>query len=282
MSIDLHCHSRVSDGSLGVDELLSIAKRRRLTAIAITDHDAVVGSTRAAIIGKRLEVDVLPGVEFSAFDPQRGQKVHLLGYLCDFPDRLEGMCRRINQSRRAAATEMIRKVLRYYPIVPESITRCSSGSTTVYKQHIMHALMDAGHTDAIYGEVYDKLFSPETGCAYVAMEYPDVREVAELIHSAGGLAVLAHPAAYHNEALMEELAEEGVLDGIEAWHPNHSPEQTEQLKAFAAERKLCVTGGSDFHGMYSSVAHPLGNSDIPEDIPQRLRTYKLRRQKAER
>lgn len=276
MSIDLHCHSRISDGSLGVEELLGIARRRHLTAIAVTDHDAVVGSTRAAILGKRLGIEVIPGVEFSVWDATRENKAHLLGYLYDSPDRLEGLCRQINLSRRAAAVEMTRKVLRYYPIVPESITRCASGSTTIYKQHIMHALMDAGHTDSIYGEVYDKLFSPEGGCAYVRMEYPDVREAAQLIRSAGGLAVLAHPAAYHNEALMEELTAEGLLDGIEVWHPDHSPEDVTRLLAFAETHGLLTTGGSDFHGMYSRTARPLGNSEVPEDIPQKMRQYKSR------
>ena len=276
MSIDLHCHSRISDGSLGVEELLGIARRRHLTAIAVTDHDAVVGSTRAAILGKRLGIEVIPGVEFSVWDATRENKAHLLGYLYDSPDRLEGLCRRINLSRRAAAVEMTRKVLRYYPIVPESITRCASGSTTIYKQHIMHALMDAGHTDSIYGEVYDKLFSPEGGCAYVRMEYPDVREAALLIRSAGGLVVLAHPAAYHNEALMEELTAEGLLDGIEVWHPDHSPEDVTRLLAFAETHGLLTTGGSDFHGMYSRTARPLGNSEVPEDIPQKMRQYKSR------
>ena len=276
MSIDLHCHSRISDGSLGVEELLGIARRRHLTAIAVTDHDAVVGSTRAAILGKRLGIEVIPGVEFSVWDAIRENKAHLLGYLYDSPDRLEGLCRRINLSRRAAAVEMTRKVLRYYPIVPESITRCASGSTTIYKQHIMHALMDAGHTDSIYGEVYDKLFSPEGGCAYVRMEYPDVREAALLIRSAGGLVVLAHPAAYHNEALMEELTAENLLDGIEVWHPDHSPEDVTRLLAFAETHGLLTTGGSDFHGMYSRTARPLGNSEVPEDIPQKMRQYKSR------
>ena len=276
MSIDLHCHSRISDGSLGVEELLGIARRRHLTAIAVTDHDAVVGSTRAAILGKRLGIEVIPGVEFSVWDATRENKAHLLGYLYDSPDRLEGLCRRINLSRRAAAVEMTRKVLRYYPIVPESITRCASGSTTIYKQHIMHALMDAGHTDSIYGEVYDKLFSPEGGCAYVRMEYPDVREAALLIRSAGGLVVLARPAAYHNEALMEELTAENLLDGIEVWHPDHSPEDVTRLLAFAETHGLLTTGGSDFHGMYSRTARPLGNSEVPEDIPQKMRQYKSR------
>ena len=109
MSIDLHCHSRISDGSLGVDELLSIARRRHLTAVAVTDHDAVVGSTRAVILGKRMGIDVIPGVEFSTRDTARGNKAHLLGYLFDSPDRLEGLCRRVNLSRRTAANEMIRR-----------------------------------------------------------------------------------------------------------------------------------------------------------------------------
>ncbi len=74
MSIDLHCHSRISDGSLGVDELLSIARRRHLTAVAVTDHDAVVGSTRAVILGKRMGIDVIPGVEFSTRDTAEATK----------------------------------------------------------------------------------------------------------------------------------------------------------------------------------------------------------------
>lgn len=69
----------------------------------------------------------------------------------------------------------------------------------------MHALMDAGYADSIYGELYQKLFSPETGSALVEPEYPDVKEVLELIHSAGGIAVLAHPVPYRNEELLEEL-----------------------------------------------------------------------------
>ena len=81
---------------------------------------------------------------------------------------------------------MVRKVMRYYPITPELIVKCATGSTNIYKQHIMHALMDAGYADSIYGELYQKLFSPETGSALVEPEYPDVKEVLELIHSAGG------------------------------------------------------------------------------------------------
>ena len=259
MAIDLHCHSRMSDGSMGIEEMIATAKRRGLTAIAITDHDAIAGATRAVMIGKRQGIEVLPGIEFSATDPRTKGKV---------------------AGRRTAAAEMIRRVLRYYPIVPESITRCAAGSTAIFKQHIMHALMDAGYTDSIYGEVYDKLFSPTGGCARVAIPYPDVRTVIDLIHSAGGLAVIAHPAAYHNEDLMEELTACGLLDGIEAWHPDHSPETAAQLADFAAQHGLVATGGSDFHGMYAKSHRPLGNSDVPPETVRLLTNYKNKKRRA--
>ena len=278
MAIDLHCHTKISDGSMGIDELLSTAKRRGIAALAITDHDAIAGATRAVIAGKRLGIDVIHGVEFSAYDKQRGRRVHVLGYLCDYPDRLEGMCRRISTARRSAATEMVRKVLRYYPIIPESIARCASGSSAIYKQHIMHALMDAGYAVSIFGETYDKLFNRENGYAYVEIDYPDVREVIDLIHSAGGLAVLAHPYTYHSEDLMAELVNEGKLDGIEVWRPTHSQEEIDALIAFAEQHALLMTGGSDFHGMYAKTARPLG-CQAPDDTVQKMRAYKAQKKR---
>lgn len=279
MALDLHCHTRISDGSMGIEELIATAKRRGLSAIAVTDHDAMAGATRAVMIGKRQGIEVVPGVEFSAMDNARGQKVHILGYLCDSPDRLEGLCRKISAERRTAAAEMIRKVLRYYPIVPESITRCAAGSTTIYKQHIMHALMDAGYAPSIYGDIYDKLFSPENGCARVSRSYPDAYEIIDLIHSAGGVAVIAHPAAYHNEALLEELTEKKLIDGVEVWHPSHSEDEVRDLAAFAASHGLVATGGSDFHGMYSRTPRPLGNSQVPEDTVRLLINCKNKRRR---
>lgn len=278
MAIDLHCHTKISDGSMGIDELLATAKRRGITALAVTDHDAIAGATRAVIAGKRIGIDVIHGVEFSAFDNKRGRRVHILGYLCDYPDRLEGMCRQTSAARRAAATEMVRKVLRYYPIIPDSIARCASGSSAIYKQHIMHALMDAGYATSIFGEVFDKLFNRENGCAYVAIDYPDVYEIIDLIHSAGGLAVLAHPYTYHSEELMEELNAAGKLDGIEVWRPTHSEEQVAALTAFAEQHNLLMTGGSDFHGMYAKTARPLG-CQAPEDTVQKMRAYKAQKKR---
>lgn len=258
---------------MGIEELIAVAKRRGLSAISVTDHDTTAAATRAVVIGRRQELTVIHGVEFSTFDTQRGRKAHILCYLCDTPDRLEGMCRRTNDSRKKAAMAMVRKVMRYYPITPDLIVKCATGSTNIYKQHIMHALMDAGYADSIYGELYHTLFAPKRGAALVDMEYPDTREVLDLIHSAGGVAVLAHPAAYHNEDLMEELIPLG-LDGVEVWHPDHSAEDNERLLEFARRHHLLATGGTDFHGMYSAVPRSLGSVQVEDSYISALLSYK--------
>ena len=277
MASDLHCHTKISDGSLGIEELIGIAKRRGLSAISVTDHDTTAGATRAVIVGNRQGVRVIHGVELSTTDTKRGnQRAHLLCYLCDHPDRLEGLCHRIGENRRAAGLEMVRKVMRYYPITPELVVKCSTGSTNIYKQHIMHALIDAGYAASFYGDVYQKLFSRDGGCARVEIEYPDTREVLAAIHEAGGIAVLAHPPVYHSEELLEELVALG-LDGVEVWHPKHTDEQTEKLLQFAKDNALVTTGGSDFHGMYASSARPLGSVAVPDDCADNLVAYKERK-----
>lgn len=274
MAIDLHCHTKLSDGSMGIEDLIAVAKRRNLAAVAVTDHDTMAAAVRAVTIGRRQGMTVIHGVEFSTWDTPRKRKAHILCYLCDKPDRLESLCRRVGDSRKKAALEMVRKIMRYYPITPELIYKCASGSTAIYKQHIMHALMEAGYADSIYGEVYDKLFSKENGCIQTQVDYPDTREVLELIHSAGGIAVLAHPLLYHNEELLEELTEVGLLDGVEAYHPSSDEKGIDELLTYAAQYHLLVTGGSDFHGMYSSTPRPLGSVSVPDTCVDALLAYK--------
>lgn len=272
MASDLHCHTKISDGSMGIEDLIAMAKRRGITTLSVTDHDTTAGATRAVIIGKRQGLHIIHGVEFSTADPQRDGKAHLLCYMCDTPDRLEGLCRQIGDRRKKAANDMVRRVMRYYPITPEMVVRCATGSTNFYKQHIMHALMDAGYADSIFGDTYKKLFGKE-GVARVEIEYPDVREVIDLIHSAGGIAVLAHPYLYKNEELLEELSEKG-LDGVEVWHPSHSEEQVAALHDFATQKGLLMTGGSDFHGMYTRTTRALGSTACPDEHVEALIRYK--------
>ena len=275
MACDLHCHTRISDGSMGIEELITLSKRRGLSAISVTDHDTTAGATRAVVIGRRQEMTVVHGVEFSTRHKASGQKAHLLCYACETPDRLEKLCRRISELRKKASTDMVRRVMRYYPISPDMVVRCASGSTNIYKQHIMHALMDAGYTDSIYGDVYNKLFGTQ-GAARVEIDYPDTLDVLAEIHDAGGIAVLAHPAIYQNECIVEELSAAG-LDGLEIWHPAHDEKTVIALEALADANGLLKTGGSDFHGMYSRSIRPLGCVTAPDECLQALLSFKAKR-----
>ena len=116
----------------------------------------------------------------------------------------------------------------------------------------MHALMEAGFTTGIYGPLYDKLFHPEQGSCYVETEYPDVYKVLNLIHSSGGIAVFAHPHIYNSFDLLQELCEKRLIDGIEVWHGKATQDDEAQLQEMCDTYHLIPTGGSDFHGMYSS------------------------------
>lgn len=283
MSIDLHCHTKLSDGSLGIDDLIMVAKKSGMTAIAITDHDSLAGTRRGQMIGERLGIQVIPGVEFSAYDSKRGNRVHILCYLPEFPDRLEGLCRKISNARKRAGQFMILKAAQRYPITPDFVIRCASGSTNIYKQHIMHALVECGYTTEIFGELYHELFSPESDKNIISkIEYPEPAEIIEAIHEAGGIAVLAHPGWYDNfELLEEELIPLGI-DGVEVWHPKNSESDRERLISAAKKNKLLMTGGSDFHGAYNEVPTQIGACTMPKeefDLFLKYQAKKKRQQK---
>ena len=276
MSGDLHCHTRLSNGSMGIDDIIALAKAASVETLAITDHDCLAANVRAKIIGERNDIRIIPGVELSATDAETGNEVSILCYLADFPERIEGLCHKNNLARKRASQYMMIKVAQRYPVNAELIKKCASGSTNMYPEHIMHALMDCGFADKIHGEVWEKLFSPENeNNIYVKPQFADMKEVMETIHAAGGIAVLAHPSAYEDETLIPRLMEMG-LDGIEVWHPDATAEQTEMLYAFAKKNHLLMTGGSDFCGMYNKYPVTIGTCSTPKNQVNELISYKAK------
>jgi len=264
---------------MGIDDLIILAKKQGVNNIAITDHDCLAGTVRGRLIGERHGVTVIPAVEFSSTDTKRGKKVHILCYLSDSPDRLEGLCRRNLTARKRASQYMAIKVAQRYPATPELIVKCASGSTNIYKQHIMHALMECGITDQIFGNLYDELFSEESDTNIIVnAKFPDPVEILAAIHDAGGIAVLAHPCLFDSMELLEELIPLG-LDGVEVWHPQCSKEQTSVLQAIAVKNNLLMTGGSDFHGMYSKGKLTLGDVLTPDEQMTSLLNYKARQRR---
>lgn len=279
MGGDLHCHTKLSDGSLGIEDLITLAKKRGIETIAITDHDCLAGTVRGKIIGDRFGIQVIPGVELSATDKETKKQVHILCYLPEFPDRLEGLCHRNSLARKKAAHYMMLQVAKRYPVTAEFIVKCATGSTNIYTQHIMQALMECGFTREIHGELYHKLFDKSVpGNILVIPKYPDITEVLTAVHDAGGIAVLAHPYFSDNMDSLPRLLENG-LDGIEVWHPSATEEQQVQLKKLATKHKLLMTGGTDFHGLYNLDCVSIGDICAPDDAVTKLLGYKARQKR---
>lgn len=280
MTGDLHCHTTLSDGSLGIEEVIAQAKRMNLDFLAITDHDTLSSTSRAQILGDRYGVKIIQAVELSAWDKKRNEKVHILCYAPQKPNRLEGLCLKSCQIRTECAREMIEKVMERYPVPRDAIMKYTKGSKSIYKQHIMRALVNYGYATELYGYVNDKLFAAPNGECLVTREYPDVNFVLDLIHSSKGVAVMAHPHMFGNIELMKELTEAGKLDGIECMHYSATPIQQEALKKYAEEHDLIVTGGSDFHGLYNSTITHIGSYTTDEENLEKL--FKLIHQNAKK
>ncbi|MCI8440981.1 MAG: PHP domain-containing protein [Provencibacterium sp.] len=272
MIADLHCHSRMSDGSLGIDEIVFFAKRAGLAAIALTDHDTLAGVTRAQVLGKRYGLEVLPAVEISCTDEGSGRPVHLLCYLPQKPDRLEGMLKATLDRRTAAGKEMLARVMRFFPLTEEQVSKYFSHSQSIYRVHIMHALADLGYTGEVYGPLYEELFGQNGSCR-VRFPYPPLEQALNLVRDAQGIAVIAHPGEQGHLQLCERLAGEGKIQGLEVYHPRNSVCDRERLREICERFQLIPTGGTDFHGSYSPLPSPLGSYMAPPDTVSRLFRY---------
>jgi len=267
---------------MGIDDLIMLAKKRGISTIAITDLDCQAGTIRGRVIGERFGVSVIPGAEFSCTDPQSGREVHMLCYLSDSPDRLEGLCHANLAARKKATQYMLMKFVQRFPVRPELVHECARGSTCVYPQHMMRALMESGLTEQIHGEAYQELFTEESPRNILhRARFPSPLEVLEAIHQSGGIAVLAHPGKDGASRLLEELVGAG-LDGVEVFHSANSREEQKQLLALAKDENMLVTGGSDFRGMYGMGCVSIGHEQVNDAQVSSLLSYKSRTHRARR
>ncbi len=262
---DLHVHSRCSDGSRSVGELVTLAAQRGLTAISLTDHDTVSGLPEALAWGIRKGVDIIPGIEISAYDFTGKRRIHLLGYAFDpRAPRIKALCDPLLRRRHVRTGEQIALLEEAgYPLTLREIREEAGEATALYKQHIMAHFMKKGLTDRIYSPLYRELFKGEGLCAG-DMEYIDAFEALRAIQADGGLAVLAHPGQQDSFDLIPELARRGLW-GLELNHEDNSEEDRALLADLARQYGLALTGGSDCHGDYGSD-HELGDILAPEGL----------------
>ncbi|OIK15123.1 phosphatase [Bacillus sp. MUM 116] len=265
MKVDLHCHTNISDCSFSFEEILELASREKVKHLSITNHDTTNGLDEMVVVGKAYGIEIIPGIEISAYDFNRNRKVHVLGYFIDpGHSALKDLCDPLVVKRHLASYLSVQYLITDgYFISWEQVKKYAEGGTGVFKQHIMHALIENGYTDSIYGDLYKKLFSSgqngeSPGKAFVPLKYVDARLAVKAIIKAGGVPVLAHPGQYNSFEFIPKLVEAG-LQGIEVWHPLHGDEKEAKAKLYAEDFNLIMTGGTDFHGFYGEKEVTIGS-----------------------
>ncbi|WP_028548453.1 PHP domain-containing protein [Paenibacillus sp. UNC451MF] len=281
MKVELHCHTRLSDGSLTFDEIMEQALENRVTHVAITNHDTTRELEQMVKTGQERGIEIIPGIEVSGFDFKRERRVHILGYYIEPGNpAIESLCSPLLERRHQGCRHAVDRLIQAgYSITWDDVLKYAESGTGVYKQHIMHALIDQGYTTTIYGELYKKLFSrgqngEQPGIAYTPTEYVDACEAVRVILQAGGVPVLAHPGQYRSFEAVPELVEAG-LQGIEVWHPLHDHEDEIRAREFALEFDLIMTGGSDFHGFYGEKEVELGSKSPGLTVVNELKARKV-------
>lgn len=177
---------------------------------------------------------------------------------------------------------MVLKTAQRYPVTPEFVAKCASGSTNIFKVHIMQALVENGFADRIYGDLYKELFSSEAESSINHVPvYEDIFDILKQIHDAGGIAVLANPQRCKNENLLDELVEAG-LDGIEIYTPDLTDAEKSDFAKYAKKKKILTTGGSNFKGLYNKRILSVGDCDLPDECVQELNSYKAKKRKLEK
>lgn len=270
---DLHTHSHYSDGTDTVPELLAAARAAGLRTVALTDHDTAKGWDDAAAAvpaGMR----VIPGTEFSTKHPGPAGElvsVHLLGYLFDRDHPgVSAEWERMRTERAGRGARIVENLIAAgYPITLDEV-REHAGPSNIGRPHIARALMDAGVVGSV-SEAFDDLLSDHSPY-YAALRSTTLREGIELITSAGGVAVIAHPraraaASVLTADVLATLVPLG-LTGIEVEHPDHDDAARGELAALATELELLQTGSSDYHGANKTLR--IGQERTADDVVEQL------------
>ena len=276
MRIDLHTHSAVSDGTDTPAELVEKARAVGLDVVALTDHDTFDGLDEAAAAGERVGIQVVRGMELSC--SRHGSSVHVLAYGADPASTgLDAEMALVRDGRLGRLAGVLAKLAALGVPVSEAEVMAQVGtSPSIGRPHIADALIEAGHVRDRQ-DAFDR-FLADGGPAHVHRYTIEVERGIDLVHEAGGVAVIAHPWGRGRERLLpasaiQALARDHGLDGIEVDHQDHDADIRRRLHTLADSLGLLATGSSDYHGT-GKLDHDLGcNTTDPEvfdEIQRRL------------
>lgn len=272
-TIDLHTHTTASDGTYTPTQLVDYALSKKLSAIAITDHDTIDGISLAKDhLGQESSLEIISGIEFSSNSPEHKHDIHILGLFINEKD--ESFVTRLHDivhSRNQRNQQMVNKLNEIgIPLTIEDVIKNSTDGV-ITRAHFGKALLEKGYV-ARLKDAFTKYIGNDC-VAYVPREKLTPKTVIEMIKACGGVAALAHPTLYHLnlrelDALLEELVSYG-MQGIEGLYSLYNTSEIRYLKAFALQYGLVITGGSDFHGNNKpgiDLGSGRGNLQVPYSL----------------
>lgn len=265
MNVDLHMHTNCSDGLYSPEELTAMAVKANIQVMAISDHDTVAAYTQSHSFAAG--VRVIPAIEMSS--EYKGEDVHILGYYIQTDNQaIQEYCGQFKRRRQLRAMEIVQKCKQLgYEMDSTEIEAILAKGGTIGRPHIARMLVQKGYFQTVR-DVFDKLLY-HGGPAYVPYQRKTIEECIEIIHQAGGWAVLAHPGLIH-KGLHDVL--QRPFDGLEVYHPQNK-EQWPTYLQIAKEHHWYVSGGSDFHGVKGRFPEQVGVYIVHSEQVQQLVTY---------
>ncbi len=275
MFADLHLHTVFSDGTYTPEEMVFQASKHGFAALALTDHDTIEGCERAGIAARTAGIEFIPGTELTA--EQDGDELHILGYFLDTQNpRLLAETAKFQNVRQNRIREIVAKLNGVgVPLTADAVFALAN-CRAPGRPHVARAMVKAGLCGSL-DEAFEK-YLKKNRPAWVPKFKMSAADAIDLIHHAGGLAVMAHPGLSHCDEVIPSMVDAG-LDGIECFHTKHSTAIAEHYLEIADRFILLVTGGSDCHGM--SKGKPLiGTIKLPYQHVEKLRAKVAARRSA--
>jgi predicted metal-dependent phosphoesterase TrpH len=272
--IDLHVHSTFSDGSFTPEQLARMGKQAGLTAMALTDHDGMMGVEAFMAACQEQGLRGIPGVEISV-DCKSGT-LHMLGYFIHHREAgVESALAELRGGREDRNHRILERLNALgFALAWDEVAKFA-GEDVVGRPHFAQALIEKGYVQG-KDEAFDRLLGKGKP-AYVDRYRMTAEDSIAMIRKAGGVPVLAHPFTLgmghkNMKALLKDLADQG-LQGIEAYYSEHDAEQQRFCLSQARELGLVVTGGSDFHGVVNPLVKlgiGFGSLNVPDDLVDKL------------
>ena len=251
--VDMHIHSKYSDGSHTPEEIVRIARASNVSLISVCDHNVVEGTLEILPIAEKMGIRAIPGCEIDAIYENRD--IHILCYNADFSDaRLMGKIRRARYILDEMSTELLSRMERDYPHLSQADYNAFEHDYTKGGWKMLQYLKARHVTPDLKSgfPLYDQY-----GVTYAQAGFDSAEDIVSAIHDAGGRAVLAHPGVIFPEERLDvferrvrEVLELG-LDGIECYYPKHPGGMARRLAEICGEKGLMITAGSDCHGAFN-------------------------------